>query len=407
MSSPEEVTTDIDKMSLQEKKSASTGVVKRMRISPENIDTGLLFKSLTNSIFQVLVENQPKPDTAVGAGDQPGTELTPMEQLLMKPFDPTLGKMSVEESADGVHPQFQFSSQILPPNQNKTVINVTKSPTGIQGQVVTTRKGSDSDSLSSSKSSNHSHVSGSKGSNPESPYSLQGGNPFGSVSSPPDSQPSPGYMPMSNDSAFSEMSSEPSPIESLLMSPGCILHKTAEVIQNPESDPMLHGKLKAFEEQQIVPNGEYIGLGLDEVEQFRDMPSVYIAEDGKITDDLVLLKDDEECDFFSDVEAELNEDGITIDDLDLQLHEFNRFQCPLVKSGFNMTQKEIEGLINNLSQLAITLQTKFEIMTCEEIKTRHKAYLVSQTQVLCCRVSSILLLKKETTLYFINTVKLR
>lgn len=398
------MTSDIDKMSLQEKKCvpSTTGKAKKMRVANDN-ENGLLFTSLTNSIFQILVENQTKVESPTVTTSQDSTEYSPMEQLLMKPFDPTLGKMSVEMPEEsGEHQQFQFSTQTSP-GQNITVINIISNPVVadsvavttvnqlpvqctasnstvvpvVNNNVMATRKGSDSDnSLSSSTQS----VMSSKGSNPNSPYALQVGSAFGSMSSPGEASLSPGYVPSpSSSTSYSEqMLSQPSPIECLLMSP-----PFAAQMPGPQSylqnDLALQGKLKAFEEQQIVPGGEYVGRGLDDIENMR---SVYITDDSKVDENLMPssvnengLTDEEECDFFSDVEAELNEDGITLDDLDIQLLEFNRFQCPIVKN--NITREEKEAIITHLSKLAIKLQGKYEIMTCEEIKTRHKAYLVS------------------------------
>ena len=412
VSSPEEVTSDIDKMTLQDKKApqaATTGKAKRMRVSDDR-EAGLLFRSLTNSIFQILAENQSKEDLSVANTLQQNAEFSPMEQLFMKPFDPTLGKMSVEQTSGGEHMQFQFATQTTTQTstgKNKTVINITGSPgtstvtsytpmssekisaQPLVKETMTTRKGSDSDnSLSSSKSSNHSLTTMTQ-QEPDlnSPYTMPGSSGYESMSSPGDFNNSPGYQPPSNESAFSE--NQVSPIECLLMTPACAIK-----MPGPQN-LILQGKLKAFEEQQIVPNGEYIGNGLDDIE---NLPSVYIADDCKLNDDLMTgginengFTDEEDCDFFSDVEAELNEEGISLDDLDLQLLEFNRFQCPHVRAGCNMKQQEKEAIISDLSKLAITLQSKFEIMTCHEIKTRHSAYLVSMISFLSINIQMVLL----------------
>lgn len=371
-------------MTLQEKKDppSSISTAKKVR-RIANDETGLLFQSLTNSIFQILVENQSKTSSSSTNSITGNTEFSPMEQLLMKPFDPTLGKMSVEKPTDGEHKQFQFSSQPLN-GLNTTVINVTHNTTG-NTPVTVSRKGSDSDS--SLSSSNQSNTSFTKGGNNNSPQSLQGSHSGGSLLSPGDAT-SPVYIASPIESTFSDQGfSKPSPMEALLMSPPSV-GKTKSQNFIDEND-LLEGKLKAFEEQQIVPNGEPIGFSLDDVEQLRDLPSVYIVDEGKGNENIssgptVTSENLQEgdCDFFGDdVDIELNEDGLTIDELDIQLNEFDRFQCPHVRAGCNMSEEEIKVLIDKLSALALSLMSKFEVMSCEEIKERHKAYLVSTCTV--------------------------
>lgn len=80
ISSPEELSSDITSLSLKEK---VTQKAKKRRQDGENApEAGLLYRSLTNSIFMSLLENQQEDSTLVIPPEQTTTDLSPVEKLL-------------------------------------------------------------------------------------------------------------------------------------------------------------------------------------------------------------------------------------------------------------------------------------------------------------------------------------
>lgn len=354
----------------------------------------MLYRSLTNIIVQSLKEGEGAQEgfaIAPGAGSGMGTGVsaeadhgaTPLEKLFMQPFDPASLTKSQDKNGQA---QFNFSSSdSIPQSFMPSHVEHYSQPQEINAGGIKQRNTS----------------TGSSG----SPYSSTGGpSPGSAVSSEmspieallmsPATVSVPENSPMSVNSvnsAYSDKSqlqSEPSPIESLLMSPSLIT--TADkmksynqhVNMNVNMNDNINLRHSLSSEEQMVPNngmsnGTYLSMMESNSPSIHDSQNMNdldpkgdsMTNDAEQSKDLALL----DLDLDAETLKELADLTYTAEELDEELHMFESYQ-----DEGDMTVPEMDELISKLTAVAISHMTRFEMLTCEEIKRRHKVYLVSE-----------------------------
>ncbi|XP_052763798.1 nuclear hormone receptor HR96-like [Mya arenaria] len=398
VSSPEEVASDIDNLTLKDPKPVPARSVKKLRRSDGNDpETGMLYRSMTNIIFHSLLKNQTDMTPATPKDD---SETTPMEKLFMEPFDLQAVSMSISNSDHGTS-QFQFSSSTsIPDSLMPQTFNVTlnspfsgmgesntldsvdylmKSPENLGAVELSPIENllMSPPSVSMTTNGNTVQISGPAYT---SSQSQSDASPIESLLMSPPSDSSPGSVAMPSpsvsfpDSGFSQSSfspqsqSEPSTMDSLLVSP----------LSAPTSD-----KIHAFAEQSYAQKEQSVpSMWEQDEKQVNGDQSLH--EEGEVTCDgnftlkqncgMTCDSNTYECDLFDDVYLQnffpRNEDAL---EHELEFGKGFEMYQDFYDNDFSVD--EMEGIIKKLTELAISQITKFEMLTCSEIKQRHKAYL--------------------------------
>ncbi|KAH3709072.1 uncharacterized protein LOC127857763 [Dreissena polymorpha] len=364
VSSPEEVSTDIENISLTDRpKSPNVRAVKRLKKDDKyHPETGLLYQSLTNIILNSLTQNQSYADgsanSAAARGDD-SNKMTAVEKLFMQPFEMPSSNQSSNSAM-----QFDFTSQ----GSNSNPFNsYTKdmAPNLIQS----------SSNVAFSDQPKQSPIENLLMSPPSVQLPSQTDFFSGIKLSPPNSnQP--------------ELPDEKSSIESLLLSPssGILAHEVSIKKERrfseqtvPTDSPEYNTTEPSFDETSFHGIHPCDAMrtknpGLHDGYEMADKIPSYLLENNMLgSPSMDLLNENEagELDLFNDDELLIAE--LSQEDIEIELKEYDRYQE--ICNCCTMTAEMKESIIKNMTDVAMTLMTKMEMVSCNEIKRRHAEYL--------------------------------
>ncbi|XP_060587053.1 uncharacterized protein LOC132742616 isoform X1 [Ruditapes philippinarum] len=409
VSSPEELSSDITSLSLQEKKMISSA--KKRRHDEED---GLLYQSLTNSIFKSLMENNKLKPPAVSlnqtlspveqlltSDNDSDTKISPMEQLFtshritttdLSSSDgevnmPNIDHLvSVNEEEEAFSPLAQifetygpFSDEFSPVENlfTQPIVSNTVSSTG------SVHVDSDIQIVPG-----HNGISEHIG---EVPYDSVGEEALTTALLGIYDGSEINSKNRGSEQLHDSKLMEESPIENLLKAPVTLMTESpaftemennySSEVYNANTGHPVNGTLlenntingDISQNIQILENGYHQVNGENVPGQLEG--NTFIASKANMIEEPV--SSDRECNegYFTGKEVNNENQTDNLEDLLIQEQQLARLENPAVHVGDNMSVKEATQLILTLGQAAGVLFESAKKMSCEEIKKRHAAYL--------------------------------
>ncbi|XP_053382745.1 uncharacterized protein LOC123539582 isoform X3 [Mercenaria mercenaria] len=415
VSSPEELSSDITSLSLQETR--NTHSAKKRRHDDED---GLLYQSLTNSIFQSLMENQfSTPVTAVEkdlspveqlltSGTKVNSDVTPMEQLLISnpETNSDITTNSIPDTDLSAVDSMMFNGQeeeaFSPLAHILSTLEEASPIENLLTQPVIANSYSEGTGVNS------------KTEVQLSPSQIQNGNsgPFVEVSNNSVDElvlttslfgiydgtqinSKAGDAEQLHDSE----TSEESPIENLLKAPlQSMPYSPAVSNDNGLSSVTYDSDMTHFNNGRS-PDEPVVNDGIPQELSFQDagFPTSDVNTNllnGEINETNIVgelegnvfvaskLSENEES-HCGDSERGiftgkvLNQEDYTLspEDIEIQEQQLSRFENPAIRVGEGLSVKEATDIILTLGQAAGVLFESSKKMSCEEIKKRHADYL--------------------------------